>query len=120
MAVALEAIHSVHVLRVRPLRQWFGFSQKQFARTVGVGRATVVRWEAGAGGPLPRTAEGRLVLALREIKSLAIKAFGREAKAWFHDRAPTLGGVTPYEALIARGPIPVVMILSANWDGGYL
>ena len=102
------------------LRQWFGLSQEEFARVLGVGRATVVRWEAAAGGPLAHTAEGRLMLALIEIKSLATKVFGRQAKAWFHDRAPTSGGETAYEKLIKRGPIPVLTVLRANWDGGYV
>ena len=100
------------------LRQWFGLSQEEFARVLGVGRATVVRWEAAAGRP--PTAEGRLVLALVEIKSLATKVFARLAKAWFHDRAPTSGGETAYEKLIKRGPIPVLTVLRANWDGGYV
>jgi DNA-binding transcriptional regulator YiaG len=120
VAVSVKTVRSTQVLRVKPLRQWFGLSQEEFARVLGVGRATVVRWEAAAGGPLARTAEGRLVLVMVEIKSLATKAFARRAKEWFHDRAPTFGGETAYETLIKRGPIPVLTVLRANWDGGYM
>src|SRR5262249_22848102 len=59
MAVSAKAVRSAQVLRVKPLRRWFGLSQEEFARVLGVGRATVVRWEAAAGGPLAHTAEGR-------------------------------------------------------------
>jgi DNA-binding transcriptional regulator YiaG len=118
MTVLVKAVRSAQVLRVKPLRQWFGLSQEEFARVLGVGRATVVRWEAAVGGPLADTAEGRLVLALVEIKSLATKAFARQAKAWFHDRGPS--GETAHETLIKRGPIPVLTVLRVNWDGGYM
>ncbi|HLW46557.1 MAG TPA: hypothetical protein VKW09_02190 [bacterium] len=58
--------------------------------------------------------------ALIDIKLLATKAFGRQAKAWFHDQVPALNGKTAPEVLIMRGPVPVLMVLRANWDGGYL
>jgi len=120
MAVATRAIHGGQALRVKPVRQWFGLSQEELASTLGVGRATVVRWEAGSGGPARHTAEGRLVSALIAIKSLATKTFGRQARAWLDGRAPTLGGATPRAALVTRGPIPVLTILQAHEDGGYL
>src|SRR5579864_6982697 len=120
MAVSVKAVRSGRVLRVKPIRQWFDLSQEEFARALGVGRATVVRWEATTGGPLSHTAEGKLVRALIEIKSLATKAFGHQAKTWFHDQMPALNGKTAHAALITRGPVPVLMVLRANWDGGYL
>jgi DNA-binding XRE family transcriptional regulator len=117
MAISVKSARSGQLLRVKLVRQWFGLSQEEFARVLGVGRATVVRWETSGGGPLSHSAEGKLVLALLEIKSLATKAFGRQAKAWFHDRMPALKGETARETLLKRGPVPVLMVLRANWVG---
>jgi DNA-binding transcriptional regulator YiaG len=62
------------VLRVKPVRLWFGLSQDAFARAHGVGRATVAQWEAHNAGPNPNTAEGRLLAAMIEARDLAIKS----------------------------------------------
>ena len=61
---------------IKPIREWFGLSQEACARALGVGRATIARWEARRTGPDPNTAEGRLLAALTEARDLAIKQFG--------------------------------------------
>ncbi|MGH2403529.1 MAG: helix-turn-helix domain-containing protein [bacterium] len=107
-------------IRARPLRQWFGLSQAQFARATGTSRPTVQRWEARGIGPEPNSAEGRLVSAIADLKRTALRVFGpRHGRAWFHDPAPTFGGKTPLEVLIERGPIPVRDDLKAADEGGY-
>jgi len=119
MAVPVKTIRSAPgaALRVKPVREWFGLSQEAFAKALGVGRATVARWEAINGGPNPNTAEGRLLAAMIDARDLAIKMFGpRHAKAWFDDLAPTFHD-TPRTTLIRRGPIPVRDLLMEAWEG---
>ncbi len=121
MAVTAKTIRgaSSAPLRVKPIRQWFGLSQEAFARALGVGRATVARWEAVKGGPNANTAEGRLLTAMVEARDLAVKMFGsRHAKEWLDDLAPTFHE-TPRVTLIKRGPIPVRDLLMEAWEGTY-
>ncbi len=109
------------VLRVRPVRQWFGLSQEAFAQALGVSRATVARWEAANSGPNANTAEGRLLVAMMEARDLAARQFGpQNARRWLDGRAPTFGGDTPRSVLIKRGPLPVRDLLLAGWEGAYL
>ena len=108
-------------LRVKPVRQWFDLSQEAFARALGVGRATVARWEAANSGPNANTAEGRLLVAMIEVRDLATKQFGpQNARRWLDGRAPTFGGDTPRNVLVKRGPLPVRDLLLAGWEGAYL
>jgi DNA-binding transcriptional regulator YiaG len=107
-------------LRVRPVRHWFGLSQERFARALGVGRATVARWEAANSGPTTNSAEGRLLIAMMEARDLATKQFGpQNARRWLDGRAPTFGGETPRSVLVTRGPLPVRDLLLAGWEGAY-
>jgi len=106
---------------IKPIREWFGLSQEACARALGVGRATIARWEARRTGPDPNTAEGRLLAALTEARDLAIKQFGpQQAHQWLDHRAPTFHGDTPRETLVKRGPIPVRDVLLAGWEGAYV
>ena len=118
MAVASPSrIHSV--IRVRPLRQWFGLSLDAFARALGVGRATVARWEAANSGPHPDSAEGRLLAAFAEIRRLATSLFGAQgARQWFNTPVPALRG-TPRAALVKRGPLPVQHVLWEDQHNAY-
>jgi transcriptional regulator with XRE-family HTH domain len=117
---ASERMTARQVLRIKSLRQWFGLSQGDFARMLGTGRSIVARWEATAGGPPSQSVASRRALALDEIRSLATKAFRRQAKAWFRDRVPIFNGATPLDTLIERGPSPVLTVLPADREGGYL
>ena len=108
------------VFRVKPIRLWFGLSQDAFARALGVGRATVARWEAHNAGPNANTAEGRLLAAMIEARDLAIKSLGpSHARKWLHDPAPTFDGQQPIHVLVARGPIPIRDLLMESWEGIY-
>jgi len=121
MAVTAKALRPAAnaVIRVKPVRQWFGLSQEAFAKTLGVGRATVARWEASDAGPNANTAEGRLLAAMVDSRRLALRMFGpRHAKAWFDDVAPTFHD-TPRATLVRRGPIPVRDLLREAWEGTY-
>jgi DNA-binding transcriptional regulator YiaG len=121
MAVAAKVLRHAPgaTIRVKPVREWFHLSQEAFAKALGVGRATIARWEAADSGPNANTAEGRLLAALIDSRELAIKMFGRRhAKAWFDDVAPTFHE-TPRATLVKRGPIPVRDLLMEAWEGSY-
>lgn len=118
MAVTAKTLRTSPVIRVKPVRRWFRLSQEAFASALGVGRATVARWEAANAGPNANTAEGRLLTAMIESRDLAVKMFGRQAKAWFDDVAPTFHA-TPRAMLVKRGPIPVRDLLTEGWEGSY-
>jgi|GEM_PF-7116528 len=119
MAVTARTLRTSPVIRVKPVRRWFRLSQEAFAKALGVGRATVARWEAADAGPNANTAEGRLLTAMIEARDLAVKMFGPwQAKAWFDDVAPTFNE-TPRATLVKRGPIPVRDLLMEGSEGSY-
>lgn len=119
MAVTARTLRTSPVIRVKPVRRWFRLSQEAFAKALGVGRATVARWEAADAGPNANTAEGRLLTAMIESRDLALKMFGpRQATAWFDDVAPSFNE-TPRATLVKRGPIPVRDLLMEGWEGSY-
>jgi len=117
---ASERVPAGQVLRIKSLRRWFGLSQGDFARVLGTPRSIIARWETSGGGPGSHTAAGRRALVLREIKSLAIKIFGHQAKVWFHEHVPAFNGATALETLNKRGPSRILTVLRAEWENAYL
>ena len=109
MAVAVRTPRGP-VMRVRPVREWFGLSLDAFARALGVSRATVARWEAANSGPARDTAAGRALASMVEIRRLAQELFGRDAQTWFDSLIPMLRD-TPRSALVKHGPFPVRQVL---------
>lgn len=108
------------VQSIRALREWLGLSQGEFARALGVSRATVNRWEMQGHDPDPASAAGRLVEVMREIRELALKqSRSHKIDVWFTTPLPLWKGRTPRETLLARGPVPVRDALLAAWEGAY-
>lgn len=107
-----------HRVRVRPLRRWLGLSLEAFACSVGVGRATVARWEAANTGPPPESAEGRMVASMAEVRRLAMESFGKSAQAWLDTLIPMLRD-TPRSTLAKHGPLPVQQVLWQDRHGAY-
>jgi len=104
---------------MKPVREWFDLTQGEFARALGVSRATIARWEAQHTGPEPNSAEGRLLAALLEVKELATKSYGAQrGRQWFRHVIPALQG-RPIDVLIARGPVPIRDVLWEGWEGTY-
>ncbi len=121
MAVALKALPHKRVLaRVQPIRQWFGLTQEDFAKILGVSRATVIRWEEANGGPRPQSSAGRLLAILVETRRLAGKAFihREQVQHWLHTDIPALDG-KPIEVMVTRGPLPVRDVLRSDVEGTY-
>lgn len=119
MAVAVKTrVHKVHVIRAKAIRVWFGLTQEEFARVLGVSRATVIRWEESNGGPTTTSAAGRVLSILAETQRLADRTFHRPelAKRWLRARIPALHA-TPIETLMARGPLPVRDVLLEGLEG---
>src|SRR6516162_5894614 len=113
VAIAAKArARKAHIIRAKPIRLWFGLTQEDFARVLGVSRATVIRWEEVNSGPTVTSAAGRVLSILAETQRLADRTFHRpeHAQEWLRARIPALHG-TPIETLIARGPLPVRDVL---------
>jgi DNA-binding transcriptional regulator YiaG len=119
VAVALKKrTHKTHVLRVKGIRMWFGLTQDDFARVLGVSRATVIRWEDANSGPASTSAAGRVLTILAETQRLAGRTFHRpeNAQRWLRVKVPALHA-TPIETLVTRGPLPVRDVLLEGLEG---
>lgn len=106
---------------VRSLRRWFGLSQAEFAKTVGAHRATIIRWEGGAGGPAPTSAEAAVMSALSDIRDLLERSRGPRAKSWLGAQISVLDGKTPRGVLASgpRGVLRVRDVVREDWEGVY-
>lgn len=119
MAVVVRArSQKPAIIQVKTIRQWFGLTQDDFARALGVSRATVIRWEEANSGPMATSAAGRVLHILVETQRLAGRVFQRpeSAQEWLRTQIPALHG-TPVHTLVTRGPLPVRDILLAAVDG---
>jgi len=119
VAVAVRArSQKPSIIRVKTIRQWLGLTQNEFARVVGVSRATVIRWEEANSGPMAASAAGRVLYILVETQRLASRVFQGpgSAQEWLRTQIPALHG-TPVHTLVTRGPLPVRDILLAAVDG---
>ncbi len=122
MPVAVKGRSSkMAIIRVKPIREWFGLTQEEFAHVLGVSRATVIRWEEANSGPAATSAAGRVLGILNETRRLAGKVFRRpeHARQWLHSHIPALHG-TPIDTLVSRGPLPVRDVLLSDVEGAYL
>ncbi len=107
-------------IRAKPLREWFGLTQEQFATAVGVGRRTVARWEAAGSGPERYTAEGKVAADVTEVRKLATRLMGEKtAKEWLHATLPLLAGRTPIDTILTDRASIVLRILREDLEGGY-
>ncbi len=108
--------------QVTVLRQWFKLSQEAFADVLGISRRTVARWELQNTGPDLKSAEGRWLAVLAEIKRLA-EALWRDdpkrARSWLYSRLPIFHGKRPIDVLRSKGPLPVLAVLQAEEGEGY-
>ncbi len=103
---------------IRDLRDWYGMTQAQFAHAVGVSERAVIRWEGGEVEPLP-TAKRSLAL-LEEVRERLIRRYGdHKAQEWLRHSLRPLRGNTPFEVLIAAGPVPVRDLLVGAESGAY-
>jgi uncharacterized protein (DUF2384 family) len=110
----------VERIKVRPLREWFGLTQEQFATAVGAGLRTVARWEAAGGGPERLTGEGKVAADLVEIRKLATRLMGEKtAKEWLRAPLPILAGRTPIDTILTDRASPVLRVLREDVEGGY-
>ena len=119
MATAVKArAHKPHVIRAKAIRLWFGLTQEDYARVLGVSQATVIRWEDANGGPTTTSAAGRVLSILAETQRLADRTFHRpeHARQWLRVRVPALHG-TPIDTLLTRGPLPVRDVLLEGLEG---
>jgi len=119
-SAAITRSRRVERIKVRPLREWFGLTQEQFATAVGAGLRTVARWEAAGSGPERPTGEGKVAADLVEIRKLAIRLMGEKtAQEWLHAPLPILAGRTPIEVILTDRPSPILRILREDVEGGY-
>jgi len=97
-----------------------GLTQGDFAKVLGVSRATVIRWEDANGGPSASSSAGRLLAILVETRRLAGTAFmdREEAQQWLRTDTPALHG-TPIDTMIARGQLPVRDVLRSDLADTY-
>src|SRR5438093_12584731 len=103
------------------LRKWYGFSQFQWARVLGVSRSTVARWAAERSGPDAGCAEGRLFALLEDVRALAgqLRRDPARFRAWLRAPSPVLHGRPPADVLLRQGPAPIRDLLLDELEGSY-
>lgn len=103
------------------LRKWYGFSQFQWARVLGVSRSTVARWAAEGSGPDFGSSDGRAFALLEDIRMLAVKLRREPARfrTWLRAPSPVFRGRSPAEILLRHGPVPIRDLLLDELEGGY-
>lgn len=103
---------------IRALREWFRFSQQEFARALGVSERAVIRWEGGDTRPM-RVAQRSLDL-LDDLRTRLIKRFGESrAQTWLGTANRSLRGSSPREVLLVSGPLPVRDLMVGAEAGTY-
>lgn len=103
---------------IRELREWFGMTQVQFARAVGVSERAIIRWEGGDVEPMP--AARRSLEMLGDVRRLASKRFHEpKAREWLRKPLPQLRGNSPFDVLVAVGPLSVQDLLVGPDSGTY-
>lgn len=109
--------------RVDPekLRLWFGLTDKQFAKALGVPERHIRLWRNSGSRPAPQSAEGRMLAMLAEVRDLALELLGAEsARIWLTNPAPAFGGRRIKQILAELGPEPVKHLLIAAKEGVYV
>lgn len=103
------------------LRKWYALSQFEWARVLGVSRATVARWAAERSGPDSSSAEGRLFTLLQDIRALAewLRRDPAHFHAWLRAPSPALRGRPPMHVLLHQGPAPIRDLLLDELEGTY-
>ncbi len=119
---ALEGGTAMSQLReradIRGLRLWYGLSQPEFARAVGVSERAVIRWELGQVKPMP-LAQRSLAL-LEDLRSRLLKRYGeKRAQEWLRQPNRGLRGNPPIDVLVASGPTLVRDIVTGQEAGTY-
>lgn len=104
-----------------PMRKWYALSQFEWARVLGVSRATVARWAAERSGPDRSSAEGRLFALLEDIRVLAerLRRDPARFRAWLRAPSPALRGRPPLDVLLRQGPAPIRDLLLDELQGTY-
>lgn len=103
------------------LRLWFGLTEKQFAKALGVPERHIRLWRNTGSGPAPQSAEGRMLAMLAEVRDLALELLGADsAKIWLANPAPAFGGRRVKQILTEHGPEPVKHLLIAAKEGVYV
>jgi DNA-binding XRE family transcriptional regulator len=103
---------------IRGLRIWYGLSQPEFARAVGVSERAVIRWELGQVRPMP-LAQRSLAL-LEDLRDRLIARYGKKrAQEWLGQSNRALRGNAPIDVLVASGPTPVRDIVAGPEAGTY-
>jgi len=103
---------------IRDLRGWYGLSQREFARAVGVSERAVIRWEVGEVKPMPLAQ--RSIELLEDLRNRVVRRYGeRNAKTWLRRPNHALRGNSPIDTLVASGPTPVRDIVVGPEAGTY-
>lgn len=103
---------------VYELRHWYGMTQEQFAKAVGVSERAIIRWESGETEPMP--AARRSLEVLEDLRLRLIKRYDSQgARGWLRRPNRALRGNMPLEVLIASGPVPVRDIIVGPEAGAY-
>jgi predicted transcriptional regulator len=103
---------------IRALREWFGMTQAEFARAVGVSERAIIRWEGGEVEPMP--AARRSLDMLEDVRRLLIKRFSEpKAREWLREPLRQLRGNSPFEVLVVGGPLSVRDLLIGADSGAY-
>ena len=103
---------------IRELRSWYGLSQADFARAVGVSERAVIRWEQGQVTPMPLAQ--RTLELLDDLRTRLRKRYGDGgAKEWLRRSNTALRRSTPLEILLTSGPTRVRDLVMGPETGTY-
>ena len=103
---------------IKELRDWYGLTQADFARAVGVSERAVIGCEGGDTHPMP--VARRSLDLLDDLRLRLLKRFGESrAHTWLQAPNRALRGSAPRDVLLVSGPIPVRDLLVGDDAGTY-